>query len=373
MGQTSSVPDPPPATSPAEPRTPAETGAQSAALPTAPPKDQLQPPRATALDQKRGPRRFAGTQLFQQLSATTATLVRNQQQTYNPTVEAATFLLPRYTLDDWQLRGRLVFNYELTDSDSTTTRHEPRFSDTTLQVYYRRLPPLAGFSPLLGAQLIFPTSPESRARTMYVSPGVAGQLSRAIPHVWGGELLVLGGFTYQHPIYRFTTPETRSPTPYRFACYGGGTGCDGQLTGLTNASDIVTWTFLVAGEWGKWSPAVFVLGTHQFAYAAPSIPGFEPVDRSGVRQNTYVSVWLDYNANTWLTGEVGYFMFRNVLGGDGRYGNPFFDRYQDARLYLGFNVNIDNLVKELVEKDGGEDAGIVRAKNHFNPGGAFYY
>jgi hypothetical protein len=338
------------------------------ATPAAPPKDESQPPQAAALDQKRWPRRFAGTQLFQQLSASTATLVRSQQHSYNPTVEAATFLLPRYSFGDWQLRGRLVFNYEITNSDTTVTRNEPRFSDATVQLFYRSLPKLAGFQPLVGAQIIVPTSPESRARTMYFSPGAAAQLSRAIPHVLGGELLLLGGATYQHPIYRYTTAETRDETPYRFVCHGGGTGCDGQLTGVTNASDIVSWTLLVAGEWGRWSPAVFLLGTHQFGYAPRSIPGLpDASDGPSIRQNTYFSAWLDYNANTWFTAEVGYFMFRNVLSGDGRYGNPFFDRYQDARFYVGFNVNIDNFVKEIVEKDEGDDAGVVRARNRFGP------
>jgi hypothetical protein len=325
-----------------------------------------------ALEQKKPPRRFAGTQLFQQLSASTASLMKNQQHSYNPTVEAATFLLPRYAFGDWQLRGRLVFNYELTNSDATTTRGEPRFSDTTVQLFYRSLPPVVGFQALVGAQVIAPTSPESRARTMYFSPGLVAQASRTVPHVLNGELLLLAGLTYQHPLYRYTTPELRGDWPYRFSCYGGNTGCDGQLGGLTNASDIMSWSLLVAGEWGKWSPAIFALGTHQFAYEPRAIAGLEAPTGSGVRQTTYFSVWIDYNANAWLTAEAGYFLFRNVLSGDGQYGNPFFDRYQDARVYFGFNLNVDNLVKELVEKDGDQEGGIIRAKNRFGPAtGAF--
>jgi hypothetical protein len=373
-GLASAQSPPPPAElpssgSPADLTPPEQTDAVAPpVIPPPPAKDETQPPQATALEQKKGPRRFAGTQLFQQLSASTATLMRDQQHSYNPTVEAATFLLPRYTFDDWQLRGRVVFNYEITNNDATTSRNEPRFSDTTLQLFYRGLPTLAGVQPLLGVQLIAPTSPESRARTMYVSPGLAAQLSRVLHQVVGGEVLLLGGLTYQHPIYRYTTAEVRGETPYHFACYGGGTGCDGQLTGVTNASDILSWTFLVAGEWGKWSPAIFVLGTHQFAYAPRAIPGLEiGSPSSNVRQNTYFSAWLDYNANTWFTAEVGYFMFRNALSGDGRYGNPFYDRYQDARFYVGFNVNLDNFVKELIEKDEADDAGVVRARNRFGP------
>jgi hypothetical protein len=358
----------PPAAPSAEPL-PAPTATDPPAtnpIPLATDVRETTTPRAVALEQRKPPRRFAGTQLFQQLSSSTATFVGGQQ-TYNPTVEAATFILPRYAFDDWQLRARLVFNYELTNSDATTTKNEPRFSDTTLQLFYRKLPTVVGFQPLIGAQLVAPTSPESRARTMLFSPGLVAQVSRPIAHVCGGELLVLGTLTYQHPIYRYTTPELRGDWPYRFSCHGGGTGCDGQLGGITNASDIATWSLLLAGEWGKWSPALFVLGTHQFAYAPTEIAGLSAAAGSGVRQSTYFSAWIDYNANAWLTAELGYFMFRNVLSGDGQYGNPFFDRYQDARVYAGVNINIDTLVKELVERDSDEEGGIIRAKNRFAP------
>ncbi|MET0594785.1 MAG: hypothetical protein ABW133_18940 [Polyangiaceae bacterium] len=361
----STTPAPAPSTPPPKP-TPEPESTTTHGVP-APDTADTATPRAIALEQKRPPRRFAGTQLFQQLSTTTATVVPNQQQTHNPTVEAATFLLPRYTFGDWQLRGRIVFSYELTSSDTTTTRNEPRFSDTTLQLFYRGLPRLAGIQALVGAQIIAPTSPEARARTMIASPGLVTQLSRPIEHVWGGELLLLGSLTYQHPLYRYTTPELRGDWPYRFACHGGGTGCDGQLGGVTNASDIVSWSFLVSGEWGKWSPALFVLGAHQFAYAPRSASGLDDPTSSGVRQTTYFSAWLDYNANAWFTAEVGYFMFRDVLSGDGTYGNPFFDKYQDARLYLGFNLNVDNLIKELIENDKDQEGGIIRAKNRFAP------
>jgi hypothetical protein len=52
---------------------------------------------------------------------TTGTVFRGQQQDWNPTIESSFWLLPRYALNDaFQLRGRLIVNYEFTDSDSTT-------------------------------------------------------------------------------------------------------------------------------------------------------------------------------------------------------------------------------------------------------------
>ena len=59
------------------------------------------------------------------------------------------------------------------------------------------------------------------------------------------------------------------------------------------------------GRVGSVVSALFALGTHQFAYAARGIGGLpDASDRSNVRQSTYFSAWLDYNANTWFTAEV---------------------------------------------------------------------
>ena len=81
---------------------------------------------------------------------------------------------------------------------------------------------------------------------------------------------------------------------------------------------------------------------------------------TSVRQTSYFSVWLDYQVNSWLTPEVGYWMSRAVLDEAGQRGNQFFDRYQDMRVYLGANVAIDNVMKAL--EGGPTEAGIVRAK-----------
>jgi hypothetical protein len=341
------------------------TGAPAADTPAAAEGDPTKKPK---------PRPFAGTQVFVQTAMSTATVFKGQQQDYNPTVDAAAYLLPRYTLSDtFQLRGRLLFYYEFTNSDTTATRNEPRFSDTTLQLYYKKIPAVAGFKPLLAANLGVPTSSESRARTMVVAPGATLQISRGVEHVLGGELLFLFASAYSHPIYRSNTPEIRGSAPYSFSC-AGGNNCSDQLSGVFNTSDSLSYTALVAGEWGKWSPALFYLGSSSWAYQgkAPTNPiDGTPVESpagarpTNVRQASYFSAWLDYNANSWFTAEVGYSLFRTALDEDGTRGNPFFGRYQDMRVYIGANFNIDNIMKEL---EGGQtDAGIVRARNSKQP------
>ena len=149
--------------------------------------------------------------------------------------------------------------------------------------------------------------------------------------------------------------------------------------GTLNPSDSLAYTFLVAGEWGKFAPALYYLGASQWVYSPKEVTvgefagnGDQTLVTSGqaqgpmsVRQTHYFSAWLDYNINTWLTGEVGYWNSRSALTESGQRGNIFWDRYQDTRVYLGVNINIDNLMKML---EGGEtDAGIVRAQNTRTP------
>jgi len=369
-----------PATAPTEPAAaqgtePGATPAVSIGTGTGAPASDT--PGASGADpaKKPKPRPFAGTQVFAQISTSTATIFRGQQQDYNPTVDSSIFLQPRYTINDsFQLRGRLVFNYEFTNSDTTTTRNEPRFSDTTISLFYRKIPEIpGGIKPMVAVNVAAPTSPESRARTMIFTPGATLQLSKAVEHVIGGELMFLASTAYSHPIYRSQTPEIRGAAPYAFSC-AGGTTCQDQLSGVFNPSDTLSYTLLVAGEWGKWSPALFYLGSSQWAYQGKtpknpvdgtdvqSAQGFRPTN---VRQSSYFSAWLDYNANSWFTGEVGYALFRSALDEDGTRGNPFFGRYQDMRVYLGANFNIDNIMKQL--EGGPTDAGIVRAKNTKQP------
>jgi hypothetical protein len=341
-----------PATEPA-----ADTPAEAEEEPAAPPK----------------PRPWAGTQVYTTTSMSTQTLFRGQQQDWNPTVEQMLWLLPRYRLNkDFQIRARQIINYEYTNSDSTVRRNEPMLADTGLQLWYNGIPALAGIKPMVAATVNLPTSKASQSRTMLAAPGLITQFSKGVEHVLGGELFFLANLIYSHPIYRSNTQEISDPLPYSVAC--AGSNCDNMLSGSMNPSDTFSYMFLVAGEWGDWSPVLLYFGGSQWAYQPKetrnpvdgtmigSPEGFNPTT---VRQTSYFSAFLDYHANTWFTPEVGYWMSRSILDNDGTYGNVFFSRYNDMRVYFGFNVNIDNLMKQL--EGGDADAGIVRAKNSRTP------
>lgn len=322
------------------------------------------------------PRPWAGTSIFGMTDMSTSTVFRGQQQYDNPTASGSLYFLPRYNVSDsFQLRGRLIFNYEYTNSDDTVSRNEPRFGDASLMLYYKKIPTVLDFKPMVALSLMAPTSPESRARTMIVTPGLLFQASRMFEQVLGSDLLVLATAGYSHPIYESQTPEIRGAYPYSPACIGGGTDCVRQLSGRYNASDILTYGLLIAPTWGKVTPALYYLGSSQWAYqgkqnvttpegyAVTTPDGFDPTN---LRQQHYFSAWVDYEFNTWLTGEIGYYMSRAALTEAGKYGNPFFDRYQDTRVYLGANVSVDNLVQEIMGAGEGA-AGIPRAQNTRRP------
>ncbi|MDF2692216.1 MAG: hypothetical protein K0S65_599 [Labilithrix sp.] len=324
---------------------------------------------------KPAPRPFAGSALFVMNSMTTGTVFKGQTQDYNPTVESAAIILPRYAINDaFQLRGRVVASYEYTNSDSTTYRNEPTLSDSLVQVFYRKIPKLPlGIQPAVALNVTLPTSKAARARTNIFSPGATLQLVRGFDNILGGELLLLSNVTYTHPIYSSRNPEVTDPRPAgAFSCVGGN-NCSDLLSGTMNPSDQLTYSLIAVMEWGHWSPALMYLGGSQWVYQPREVSyngvpvgrpeGFEP---TSVRQTHYFSAWLDYNFNSWLTGEIGYWNSQSALTGAAQRSNVVFNRYGDSRVYLGASIQLDNLVKAIQGGEHGE-AGVVRAKNNKQP------
>lgn len=348
--------------------------------PTAPATDTSQAGAQEPAKKTPKPRPFAGTQLYNQNSITTATVFRGQQQDHNPTVESNLWLLPRYAINkDFQIRGRAIVTYEYTNSDSTTYRNEPLLSDAGLQLFYRSIPAFLGIKPQVAVTLTAPTSKASRARTMMIAPGIIGQLSKQIEHVLGGEMMFLLSVSYTHPIYQQRQPGVVDARDVQtFTCVAGG-ACGDLLSGQMNASDTLAYMFLVEQEWGKFAPALLYFGGTQWAYTPKDVQqadvvaggnnvpvtSGQPGGATVTRQTHYFNAFLDYNFSPWFTGEVGYWNSTPGINENGKYANPIWNPYGDTRVYVGCNINIDNLLKAL---EGGEaDAGIVRAKNQHTP------
>lgn len=357
---------------PSQPAVSVGTGTTTA--PTADKPAESEPTPAA----KPKPRPFAGTSLFFQNNMTTGTVFRGQTQDYNPTVESSFWFLPRYAINEaFQLRARMIMSYEWTNSDSTTYRNEPTLSDTTLQLFYRKIPTLpGGIQAAVALNAGLPTSKLSRSRTMVFTPGATAQFVKPLPPVLGSDGgMILASAIYSHPLYSSRNPEVVDPRPPgAFQCVGG-SGCSDLLSGTMNPSDTLSWALLVEMEWGHFAPALYYLGGHQWVYSPREV--LNPVDGTpvgrpegdtptSVRQTHYFSAWVDYNINSWMTAEVGYFHSTNAITGGGQRANPIFNPYGDSRVYLGASFQLDNLVKAVQGGDHGE-AGVVRAKNTKQP------
>ena len=228
---------------------------------------------------------------------------------------------------------------------------------------------------MLAVNVALPTSKVSRARTLFASPGVQLQLVKGFEHFIGGDLMIISSLIYAHPFYSSRNPEVVDPrAPGAFQCVGGNT-CSDMLSGTLNPSDTLTTTLFIGASWGKVSPGISYLGGTQWVYHPAEVRANQIQPQLGdeiitsgqqnpqqVRATHLISAFIDYNLTSWITAEVGYNMSRNVLDADGRFGNPFYSRYQDTRVYLSTSIQLDNLVKILNGDDHGE-AGIVRADN----------
>jgi hypothetical protein len=331
------------------------------ATPVAAPVPTAPAPAAPA----RRPSRWAGSQMSLQLAANGAFFNRSYVLSGDSTSTAdmSFTFSPRYTINrQFQLRANWSFLYEFTNSDSTTTNHEPRFSDPTVDLWFRGIPPVGDFAFAVATGLAFPVSPESRANTLIATPRVIAQAAWGI-EAFGGEFSVLTRATYQHPITQYTTPGVRGDRPYALTCFGSALTCSDQLRGGTNVHDQLGWFLLLSQTWGKFSPGLFFSMTHQWASAVPYVGGDAAnvgARNSHLRQSTYFSGWLDYNPTPYMTLEVGYYMGRSVLDADGTYGNPIYAPYQDWRVYVSANIVLDKFIDAITGASAG-GGGVIRA------------
>ncbi|MFO0663655.1 MAG: hypothetical protein U0174_06865 [Polyangiaceae bacterium] len=339
------------------------SGATAGATGTAPGTTPDAPKEEKKEEKKHWLDKFAGSSLFSQTSANLNTFFPSLQADRNATVDTYLLFGPRYALSkDFQLRGRAGVSYEFTNGD-TTYRNEPMFIDTGFSLFYRGIPAFANIkiAPNIGVAL--PTSKASLARGMYFNPNLGVQAAYGNDHFLGGEFGAIFIVSYSHPVYN-SKAALRDPAPYALSTVGGSTAADGQQTspGPMNVSDNLAFNFIVTQEWGKFEPGLWMSVRSEFLYTPKELPGVRSVaDPNTVRNNTYFAAWLDYHLNDWFTPELGYYMARRSLADNGKYGNPFFSEYQDMRVYLGANIQLDSLFKSVLGVKA--ESGIVRAQN----------
>ncbi|MCK6548943.1 hypothetical protein L6R52_24070 [Myxococcota bacterium] len=293
--------------------------------------------------------RFAGSVLVAQLSANLNVFDAALQLTQNPTVDSLLLFAPRYHVADWLfVRARLSLAYELTDSDVTTKRHELELGDGVLGATFTGIPSVLGAKATLGAQLTLPLSKVSRAKTLLLGPAVVVGVSRELRDVVGGTLSLKATGSYARPIYGSITPRLVDERPYAPQCHGGATDCFDQLSGAANVRDALSWGLAGAGVWGPISVNLTFDLAHQFPYPFSELEGVLPSDDApSVRMISSTSLGVTYALTDVVGVELSYSMMRNLIAGDGTWGNPFYDRYQDMRLNVGATLDLERFYDAL--------------------------
>lgn len=293
--------------------------------------------------------RFAGSVLVGQLSANLNVFDASLQLMQNPTVDSALLLLPRYKVADWlSLRGRFSIAYEFTDEDSSTYAHEAQLADGMVGAMFTGIPELFGVKSAVGAQVVLPFSKASRGKTLYFSPGLVAEVGREVKDVAGGTLAFKASGVYSRPVWGSVTPRVLDEPVYAPHCFGGVGECSDQLSGAANVRDALSWTLVGSGTWGKVSATLAFNVVHQFPYQFSDLPGVtRDATRPDVRNLTSASLAIGYEVTEWVGAELSYSMTRNLIEGDGTWGNPIYDRNQDMRLGLGASLDLERFYRAL--------------------------
>lgn len=345
---------PPPATAPAD-TTPTQPTITLGATPR---KDTAQSSSSKKDEKEPETPFFRGSTFYAQTSASTTTFAPQQWQTQSSTVESWFLFQPQIQTNDkkWTLRGRFTMAVEWTDTaeTSTTTKNEPVFGDSIFTGTYS-LPdiPVAKVKTKAGVVVTLPTSKASIAKTMIFSPGLTVSFARPFEKLGGNEdwSASLGASTtLSRPIYAYTTAGG-NVVPYQRNCYAPGgesSSCGDQVSATANTESSLSFLFSASLSWKKFDLSSFFLLGNGWGYTFKDLPGVERLaNRVNVRQTTYFNLALDYNITKWISGEVGYYMSRNLIDGNGRIGNPLFDTAQDMRVYLAANVSLDQVYMAL--------------------------
>ncbi len=105
----------------------------------------------------------------------------------------------------------------------------------------------------------------------------------------------------------------------------------------------------MTGALAGFTPGATFQMTHVVPYAFRDLEGVGRLDdRTEARSFTYFSTWVSHGLFELMDVEVGYYLRRKILAGDGRFGNPLWDRYQDMRIYLSVGLDVASVAKALL-------------------------
>lgn len=283
-------------------------------------------------------------------------LSRSVDLTYNPYYAQSFSFRPRfYIRDDLSIRPRLDLEIELTTSDDTDHAREWIVSDFYLDTVW--MPkfltiPVVGVRVSPSLRLIFPTSIESRGRSMVMLIGPGFGLRREFALAkgpWFSSVDVGYGFRFNKYLHRYASATIAELE-----------GCENinrpecQHRGRQNLS----WRFVNSIDatlriHEKVSFGVSLLFYNNLLHQIPEqtvelAPGTAvvlPPSRITHTAATWAIFDVSYDLFDWLSLSVGTSTFYGQLAADSTYRTPLFNRY--TNFYIDVTIPVDAFYQQV--------------------------
>jgi hypothetical protein len=253
------------------------------------------------------------------------------------------------------------------------------FGDLWTDLSFRSIPTFGGIKPVVALRAQWPVSLATRARNVYVTTALVASLSRTFELPRDSSISLSLSFVASHPWAGSTTGGNRlgANTLDRNGC---------QLVSIDAGVDQDSRAQSICSYGGAPANVAFGLtSVLSFTYAPP-VPGLSfsvmgvminswlydlprayVVDRMGgvvevttdrldqrMRQATWLSFSVDYDATKWLSLSLGYYAFRSVTNEDGTYGNPLWQAGGGTRIFFTTSFALDAIYQAL---GGGQSGG----------------
>lgn len=278
---------------------------------------------------------------------------RNAELTYNPYYGMSYTFIPRiYLYKGMSLRLRWSLEQELTNSDTTTKKHEIFWSDVYLDWVWGGAAVIPGIDVAFTPKVRFtlPASKTSQARTLYMAIGPGFDFLKVFD-VMGG-ITIQYAFRYTKYFNKYTGAVSEDPL---VECPGSTKSCPFYALGPRNTSHSFTNSFYIDfSPTDKLHFALQVAIINRLLYKNTEtdvdiLGGSYEVQESSKNTNhsglmQYV-IEVAYDVAPFLSMSLGVNTYNPMLAPNSEYYPPFFNRY--TNLYLDFIFYPEVLVTKL--------------------------
>lgn len=275
------------------------------------------------------------------------------------------------------------------------------FGDLWTDLSFRSIPAFGGIKPIVALRAQWPVSLATRARNVYVTTALVASFSKSFELPRDSSLSISLSFVGSHPWAGSTSGGNRiiAGTQDRNEC---------SVVTFESGADQNSRQSTICGYGAASFNTAFGLTSVLSLTYAPPVPGLSfsamgvmvnswlygqnndyIVDRMGgvvqvqtnpldqrMRQATWLSFSVDYDATKWLSLSLGYYSFRSVTNEDGTYGNPLYQPGGGTRIFFTTSFALDAIYEALagsqVERGAGGSARSVtmnesRPRRRFSP------